>query len=258
MYDSMGRRRDKPGLADLFGIESVGEVAAPNGNGFYARIERRHEILEGFGDTALIPGGGFRLPVRAAGDPISSPASPPTPRTPPSFPMPRMPRRTARPSSCARRGCRAWLISRATLSARPGARATRISPRLIQNTLTWLTRGRQPRHRGRGRDRGVLRLGDRPRLRGPTCSTTRTPTCTGAGSGNSTRSGSRRCGWSCPRAARSPGWSSCARSATSGSPRRKHGGVHDPRGRRLRGGRALRLEGSRRRDLRILPRGPTS
>jgi hypothetical protein len=66
-YDELGRRRPVPGLADLFGIESAGEVEGPRGNGFYARIEGRHEILEGFSDTNWIPGGAYRLPVKAPG-----------------------------------------------------------------------------------------------------------------------------------------------------------------------------------------------
>jgi hypothetical protein len=72
MFDERGIRRRKPGLADLFGIDSVGEVAGPKGNGFYARIESQHEILRGFDDTEWIPGGAYRLPVKAAGPMVLS------------------------------------------------------------------------------------------------------------------------------------------------------------------------------------------
>jgi hypothetical protein len=72
MFDERGIRRRKPGLADLFGIDSVGEVAGPKGNGFYAKIESPHEILKGLDDTDWIPGGAYRLPVKAAGPMVLS------------------------------------------------------------------------------------------------------------------------------------------------------------------------------------------
>lgn len=67
MFDEKGRRRPNSGLADLFGIDSVGPVAGPMGNGFYARIEQSHEILKGFDDTNWIPGGAYRVPIKAKG-----------------------------------------------------------------------------------------------------------------------------------------------------------------------------------------------
>jgi len=72
MFDERGIRRGKSGVADLFGIDSMGEVAGPKGNGFYARIESQHEILRGFDDTEWIPGGAYRLPVKAAGPMVLS------------------------------------------------------------------------------------------------------------------------------------------------------------------------------------------
>ena len=72
MFDERGNHRANSGLADLFGIESVGAPAGPNGNGFYARIERPHEILRGFANTNWLPGGGWRLPIKAAGAPVLS------------------------------------------------------------------------------------------------------------------------------------------------------------------------------------------
>jgi hypothetical protein len=70
MYDERNRRREESGLARVFGIARAGEVATSNGNGFYARIERQHPILEGFVDTNWIPGAQFRLPVKPVPEPV--------------------------------------------------------------------------------------------------------------------------------------------------------------------------------------------
>ena len=143
MFDENGRRREKPGLADLFGIESSGPVAGPNGNGFYARIERPHEILAGFDDTSLIPGGAFRLPVKAPGQPVLS-VVPAYTAYPPELsyaPVPRTdePAVVIRESGASRRiyfpadlERTAWRSGHTDLS------------RLLQNSVSWLIRGTQP------------------------------------------------------------------------------------------------------------------
>jgi hypothetical protein len=143
MFDENGRRREKPGLADLFGIESSGPVAGPNGNGFYARIERPHEILAGFDDTSLIPGGAFRLPVKAPGQPVLS-VVPAYTAYPPELsyaPVPRTdePAVVIRESGASRRiyfpadlERAAWRSGHTDLS------------RLLQNSVSWLIRGTQP------------------------------------------------------------------------------------------------------------------
>jgi hypothetical protein len=143
MYDGTGARRAKPGLADLFGIDSVGEVAAPNGNGFYARIERRHEILEGFDDTALIPGGGYRLPVRAAGEPILSSIPAYTAYPPELSYAPDAttdgPAVILREVGASRLAYFSGDLERASWRSGDTDLA-----RLIRNTVTWLTRGSRP------------------------------------------------------------------------------------------------------------------
>ena len=64
MYDERNRRRTDFGLADVFGVRKAGEVQGTLGNAYYARIERPHEIVSGFGDTNWLPGAEFRLPVK--------------------------------------------------------------------------------------------------------------------------------------------------------------------------------------------------
>lgn len=70
MYDEQGRRRTDFGLADVFGIRKAGEVIGTNGNAYCARIERHHEIVAGFANTAWIAGAEYRLPVRPVDSPI--------------------------------------------------------------------------------------------------------------------------------------------------------------------------------------------
>jgi hypothetical protein len=70
MYDERNQRRANFGLADVFGIRKAGEVQGTVGNGFYAHIEKRHEILDGFTDTNWLPGAEYRLPVAPVDGPV--------------------------------------------------------------------------------------------------------------------------------------------------------------------------------------------
>jgi hypothetical protein len=72
MYTERNERRPDFGLAEVFGIQKAGDVIGTNGNAFYARIERKHPILDGFHDTNWIPGAEFRLPVKPVGEPVLS------------------------------------------------------------------------------------------------------------------------------------------------------------------------------------------
>jgi hypothetical protein len=143
LYDERGRRRENPGLAELFGIDSIGPIAGPNGNGFYARIERAHELVQGFGDTNWIPGGAYRLPVQAAGTPILS-VVPAYTAYPPELsyaPLDRTsePAVVALESGTSRRLYFSGDLERA--SWRSGH--TDLS-QLLRNAVNWLTRGARP------------------------------------------------------------------------------------------------------------------
>jgi len=142
-YDERGLRRPLPGLAGLFGIESAGEVAGPNGNGVYARIERRHEILAGFEDTDWIPGGAFRLPVKAAGDLVLS-VIPPHTAYPPELSYSPVDR-TDEPAVVVRESGRSRLLYFPGDIERAAWRSghTDLS-RLLQNSVAWLARGSSP------------------------------------------------------------------------------------------------------------------
>lgn len=143
LYDERGRQRQKPGLADLFGITEVGARKGPEGNSYYAHIERRHEILKGFEDTTLLPGAEFRRPVRAAGDPVLT-VVPPYPAFPPEMVYPRV-TRTDEPAALFLEkgaGRLVWFpgdIERSFWRSGDGDLS-----RLIQNSVNWLLRGRTP------------------------------------------------------------------------------------------------------------------
>jgi hypothetical protein len=70
LYNERNESRPDFGLADVFGIRKTGDVIGTTGNGYMARIERRHDILDGFvldgsAGTALLPGAENRVPIAA-------------------------------------------------------------------------------------------------------------------------------------------------------------------------------------------------
>ena len=143
MYDEKGRRRANSGLADLFGIESAGPVAGPMGNGFYARIEQRHEILQGFDNTNWIPGGTYRLPVKAAGPMVLS-VVPAYTAYPPELSYAPVPN-TDEPAVVVREnGASRLLYFQADLERTAWRTGHTDLSRLIQNSVAWLTRGSKP------------------------------------------------------------------------------------------------------------------
>jgi len=80
-------------LADVFGAHAAGEVIGPRGNS-YARMEARHPVLEGFHDTALLPGAENRVPVRADSVPLILSIVPAYPAFPPEMVYPHEPKTT--------------------------------------------------------------------------------------------------------------------------------------------------------------------
>jgi hypothetical protein len=70
LYNERNERRPDFALGDLFGIRKTGDPIGTNGNAYLARIERRHPILDGFTDTAWIPGAENRVPIAPVADPI--------------------------------------------------------------------------------------------------------------------------------------------------------------------------------------------
>jgi hypothetical protein len=73
LYTERNERRADFGLADVFGIHKAGDLVGTgpgNANGYMARIEKQHEILNGFVGTNWIPGAEFRVPLARVDGPV--------------------------------------------------------------------------------------------------------------------------------------------------------------------------------------------
>lgn len=142
-YDEWGARRPRLGLADLFGVETARDVAGPNGNSSYARIENPHEILGGFENTKVIPGAQYRLPAKAGGKLILS-VVPPYPAFPPEAVYTKTPR-TDEPAVILREEGSSRVayfpgdVDRSFWRSNNGDLSL-----LLRNTVRWLLRSEQP------------------------------------------------------------------------------------------------------------------
>ena len=143
MYDETGKRRENSGLAELFGIDSVGEVAPPNGNGYYARLAQAHPVLDGFTDTNWIPGGAYRLPVKAKGlMPLT--VVPAYTAYPPELSYNPLPE-TGEPAMVVRENGGSRLLYYSGDLERVAWRSGQTDlDRLLLNSLDWLVRGARP------------------------------------------------------------------------------------------------------------------
>jgi hypothetical protein len=143
LYDDRNERRAEFGLADVFGIRKAGDVVGTNGNAFYARIEKRHPILEGLANTNLLPGAEYRLPVAPVDGPVLT-VVPGYVAYPPELSYPTQPRTSEPAVVLNQKGSsrRAWFpgdIERTMW--RTGH--TDLS-RLLQNTIRWAAGGEAP------------------------------------------------------------------------------------------------------------------
>ncbi|MBV9404612.1 MAG: beta-galactosidase trimerization domain-containing protein [Acidobacteriaceae bacterium] len=145
LYDEQGRQRTEFALADVFGIRRAGDIitARGNSNPYLARIERQHEIVQGFSNTDWIPGAQFRIPISPAADPVLT-VVPPYPAYPPEVSYPPVPK-TDEPAVALRETGQsrliylpgdvdgtAWISGNTDLS------------RLLQNCVRWILKGETP------------------------------------------------------------------------------------------------------------------
>jgi hypothetical protein len=143
LYDENNHPRDNFGLADIFDIQKTGDVIPTNGNGYYARIERKHPILDGFADTNWLPGAEYRVPIAPVDNPVLTVvpgfvayppelAYPPTPNTniPAVVLREKGKSRLAYISGDIERSM--WVSGHTDLS------------QLLQNTVKWMLRDEQP------------------------------------------------------------------------------------------------------------------
>src|SRR3990172_4894620 len=120
-----------------------GPAAGPNGNGIYGRIERPHEILRGFDNTNWIPAGAWRVPVKAAGAPVLT-VVPPYTSYPPELSYSPI-GKTDEPAVVVRElGESRRLYFSGDVDRAAWRTGNTDLFRLLQNSVAWLTRGRQP------------------------------------------------------------------------------------------------------------------
>jgi hypothetical protein len=143
LYDEQNQPRQNFALADLFGIQKTGDIIPTNGNAYYARIERQHEILSGFSNTGWLPGAEFRVPLAPVENPVLTVvpgfvAYPPELAYPPT-PQTNVPAVVLREQGASRLAYipgdierSLWVAGDVDLS------------RLLQNTILWVLRGEQP------------------------------------------------------------------------------------------------------------------
>ncbi|MEO7145971.1 MAG: alpha-amylase family protein [Bryobacteraceae bacterium] len=131
------------GLAQTFGIHRAGGVQGPNGNSFYARIERQHPVLAGFTDTEWLPGAEHRLPIAPVEDPVLT-VVPPYTAYPPELSYPRQPK-THEPALVLRENGNSRLVYFCGDIARTLWLSGSVDlSRLLQNSIHWMLRGDVP------------------------------------------------------------------------------------------------------------------
>jgi hypothetical protein len=142
MYTEQNVRRSDFGLADVFGIHAAGPVIGRvgNSNPFYARIEKQHQILDGFVDTSILPGAEYRVPLAPVEAPVLT-VIPGYPAYPPELSYPRQPH-TNEPAVVLRE------TGKSRLAFFPGdiertmwASGHTDLSRLLQNTIRWVAGG---------------------------------------------------------------------------------------------------------------------
>jgi hypothetical protein len=143
LYDEKNQLREDFALADVFGIRKAGDVIGTTGNAFYARIERKHEILDGFAGTNWLPGAEYRVPLAPVADPVLT-VVPGFPAYPPELAYPRASQTNVPAVVLREEG-----TSRLAYIASDIERSMWVSgdidlSRLLQNTVKWILHGEQP------------------------------------------------------------------------------------------------------------------
>lgn len=143
MYTERNQPRANFGLANIFGIQRNGDPVTGPGNGFVARIEHPHPILDGFAETDWIPGAEFRLPIASLENPVLT-VVPPYTAYPPELSYPTTPH-TDEPAVVVKERGKSRLIYFPGDIDRTAWRSgnTDLS-RLLQNSVRWLLDGESP------------------------------------------------------------------------------------------------------------------
>jgi hypothetical protein len=143
LYDERNRRRADFGLADVFGIHKAGEVVGTLGNAYLARIEKPHEILAGFTDTAWIPGAENRVPVAPVEGPILT-VVPGFVAYPPELSYPVEPQTNEPAVVMRQKGASRLLYFPGDIERTMWKSGHTDLARLLQNSIRWVAGGNAP------------------------------------------------------------------------------------------------------------------
>jgi hypothetical protein len=143
MYTEQNERRADFGLADIFGIHATGTPTTSTGNGFLARIERKHELLDGFSNTDWIPGAQFLLPVAPVENPVLT-VVPPYVAYPPELSYPPLPKTDVPAVVVKEIGASRLVYFPGDIERTMWRSGNTDLSRLIQNAVRWVTSGNAP------------------------------------------------------------------------------------------------------------------
>jgi hypothetical protein len=143
MYNELNERRSDFGLAGVFGIRKAGDLVGTVGNAYLARIEKQHEILNGFSGTNWIPGAANRIPIAPVDNPILT-VVPGFVAYPPELSYP-LQERTSEPAIVVRQNGKSRLVYFPGDIERTMWRSGHTDlARLLQNAIRWVAGATQP------------------------------------------------------------------------------------------------------------------
>jgi hypothetical protein len=143
MYSERNQRRANSGVADIFGIQKQSDAVTSPGNGFVARIERSHPILNGFTNTDWIPGAEYRLRTAAVENPVLT-VVPPYTAYPPELSYPPV-AKTDEPAVVVReRGPSRLIYFPGDIDRTAWRSGNTDLSQLLQNSVRWLVNGESP------------------------------------------------------------------------------------------------------------------
>jgi hypothetical protein len=145
MFNERNEPRDNFGLADVFGIKKSGDVIGTTGNGYYSRIERKHEILDGFADTNWFMGAEHRLQIGPTTNPVLT-VVPGFVAYPPelAYPQPNQSHTTEPAIVLSEQGKSRLAYFSGDLERTFWTSGNPDLSRLINNTIRWMLRDTQP------------------------------------------------------------------------------------------------------------------
>ena len=143
MYTDQNERRADFGIADIFGIHSTGAPTTSSGNGFVARIERKHEILDGFSNTDWIPGSQYLLPIGSVDNPVLT-VVPAYTAYPPELSYPPVPKTNDPAVVVKETGSSRLVYFPGDIERTMWRSGNTDLSRLIQNAVRWVANGNAP------------------------------------------------------------------------------------------------------------------